>query len=193
MLSRPRFRLALWALFWVATAACGATSEASLAESSGPPAEVAPQPEPVAEPEPQPSLQEAEEAMTLDRMDAILRQEGLEVTRQDNMWEAVVDGVRIAVVTDPLADRMRIIAPVAADADLTDDLRRVLLAANFHTALDARYAIGGGVLYAAFIHPLSPLSDLEFRSALHQVAQLKLTFGTTFSSGEMIFGGTRAP
>ncbi len=33
-----------------------------------------------------------------------------------------------------------------------------MMIANFHTALDARYAISDGVIYAAFIHPLSSLA-----------------------------------
>ena len=54
--------------------------------------------------------------------------------------------------------------------------------------LDAQYATNEGVLYSAFIHPLSPLTDGEARSAIDQVANLALTFGTTYQSGNLIFG-----
>ncbi len=43
---------------------------------------------------------------------------------------------------------------------------------------------------AAYIHPLSPLRPEEVYSALRQVAELVKTFGTTYSSGELVF---RAP
>lgn len=64
-----------------------------------------------------------------------------------------------------------------------------VLEANFHSALDARYATSDGVLYAAFIHPLSPLTEAEVRSAVAQVASLVRSFGTTYSSGELAYGG----
>lgn len=64
-----------------------------------------------------------------------------------------------------------------------------VLEANFHSALDARYATSDGVLYAAFIHPLSPLTEAEVRSAVAQVASLVRSFGTTYSSGELVYGG----
>ena len=65
------------------------------------------------------------------------------------------------------------------------------MAANFHTALDGRYATSEGVLYAAFIHPLSPLTEEELASALRQVAALARNFGTTYSSDALLYGGRR--
>ena len=68
-----------------------------------------------------------------------------------------------------------------------------MLEANFHSALDGRYAISNGMVYAAYIHPLSPLRPEEVRSALRQVAELGKTFGTTYSSGELLFGVSSQP
>ena len=83
---------------------------------------------------------------------------------------------------------MRLIATISPVSELTGEQVARILEANFHSALDARYATSRGYLYAAFIHPLSPLSDAELRSAVAQVANLARTFGTTYSSGELLYG-----
>lgn len=54
-----------------------------------------------------------------------------------------------------------------------------MLEANFHSALDVRYATSNGLVYAAYIHPLSLLRREEIHSALRHVAKLVKTFGTT--------------
>lgn len=101
--------------------------------------------------------------------------------------------IAMVVVTDTAADRMRIVAPVVEDSALTDKVRRRMLEANFHTALDAHYAMSDGIVYAVFIHPLSPLTEEELLSGLQQVASLVRTFGTSFSSGILIYGQPQPP
>ena len=59
--------------------------------------------------------------------------------------------------------------------------------ANFHTALDARYAISDGILWAAFIHPLKELTTEQVKSAITQVYSCARTFGTHYSGGTLIF------
>lgn len=61
--------------------------------------------------------------------------------------------------------------------------------ANFDRALDARYCVYKGALWAAFIHPLAELSEAYFESGVEQVVTLAETFGTTYNSGAFIFGG----
>lgn len=131
--------------------------------------------------------------MTLDRIDHVIATEGTNVKRENGYWEAEIDGVRLAVVTDVNADRMRIITPITDVDRLPEGALHLLLEANYHSALDARYAINAEVVYGAYIHPLSPLDEAELKSALHQVASLYNTFGSTFSSGELIFGMPMAP
>lgn len=126
--------------------------------------------------------------MTLDRLDIILRAAGTQVTREGGYWELEIDGVRLACVTDARADRMRLLTPIVEVANLPDGALHILLEANWHTALDGRYAINQGVVYATFIHPLSSLTEAEAKSALRQVASLQRTFGSSFSSGELSFG-----
>ena len=69
-------------------------------------------------------------------------------------------------------------------ADLSAVEKRI-----FDTALDARYAIAQGQLWSTFIHPLDSLTQDDFVSALAQTVTLVKTYGTTFSSGAMSFGG----
>jgi len=97
--------------------------------------------------------------------------------------------VPIYCIWDANADRMRMISPIAKLADLDSELLELALKANYHTVLDARYAIGDGVLYSAFIHPLSPITRDEVESAIRQVSTAALTFGSSFTSGELVFPG----
>ena len=127
--------------------------------------------------------------MTLDQLEAIVVEEARELRGGKGQWQFVLDAVPMALLTDVEHDRMRIIAPIIQENKLTSEERKKMLEANFHTALDARYATTHGIVYAAYIHPLSPLREDQIRSALHQVAQLAKTFGTTYSSGALVFLG----
>lgn len=105
------------------------------------------------------------------------------------VWNFEVEDRSVTVVTDPRADRMRIITPIAPQSILTPALTTRLLQANFDTALDARYAIARDIVWGTFIHPLTALSDEEFLSGLGQTVNIATTFGTTFQSGAITYGG----
>ncbi len=126
--------------------------------------------------------------MTPDRIGQLLEEHTGDLQSSDNMWQFKVQNVNMALVFDTTFDRMRIIAPIMKVDDITDEQKDNMMASNFHLALDARYATGNGLLYAAFIHPLSSLNEKELVSALRQVSTLALTFGTTYTSGELTFG-----
>ena len=129
--------------------------------------------------------------MTVERLDELIRAAADEMMDviDDRVWQFTVADVSVTVVTDPSADRMRAVAPVAYVKDLDPELLQRVLQANFDTALDARYAIAQEILWAAYIHPLSRLSDEQFLSGVGQTVNLARTFGTTYSSGELTFGG----
>lgn len=101
------------------------------------------------------------------------------------------DGVKMACVSDAKARRMRIIAPIRQFSQVSAEQFRIAMEANFHTALDARYATSRGILYAVYLHPLEPLDEAEVVSALSQVAKLARSFGTNYSSGEWVYGKPR--
>ena len=54
---------------------------------------------------------------------------------------------------------------------------------------DARYAVARGQLWGVFIHPLSALEREQFVSALVQTVTVAKTYGQSYSSGAMVFGG----
>lgn len=131
----------------------------------------------------------AEDAMTNRKIAELLDRLEVDVQGQDGLWRFLVNDVEVTIITDENADRMRIIAPVAkTDELLANEFERVLQA-NFDSALDARYAIAKSVLWSAFIHPLSPLTDRQFIEGLGQVVNLVTTFGTSYHSGSAVFGG----
>ena len=129
--------------------------------------------------------------MTGGRLGELVKVVDANANQQGNSWQFIFQERPFIVVFDEKADRMRMFTPIGPETLLTPDLMRRMLQANFDSALDARYAVSQGMLFAAFIHPLSPLSDDELRSALRQVASLAQTYGTGYSSGELVFGGPR--
>ena len=90
-------------------------------------------------------------------------------------------------VYDINADRVRIVSPIVKVSEVSQEVLIIALQANYHSALDARYAIGDDVVYSAFIHPLSLLTIEELQSAIRQVSTAALTFGDTYSSGALSF------
>jgi len=126
--------------------------------------------------------------VTLAELEQVLRDTVDEIEGDEGRWQLRLGEVALACMTDLRFDRMRIIAPIAEIEEVSEEIRDACLEANFHTALDARYATSDGVLYAAFIHPLATLDAELAESALRQVANLVETFGTTFSSGALVFG-----
>lgn len=126
--------------------------------------------------------------VTAEELERVLRDAADEMEGEEGRWQLRLGEVALACMADVRFDRMRIIAPIAELEEVNEEIRDACLEANFHTALDARYATSDGVLYAAFIHPLTSLDAELVESALHQVASLVETFGTTFSSGSLVFG-----
>lgn len=104
-------------------------------------------------------------------------------------WLLSYEGMTIYVVTDEGANRMRVMTQVANAEKLEKQHLHRLMQSNFDSALDARYAIGKGVVWSAFIHPLASLSEYEFFSGLAQVITLAKTYGTSFSSGALTYSG----
>jgi len=130
-----------------------------------------------------------EQAMNNLRLQTLINRVAENVDGRPGFWEFTLQGYRVSVITDERADRMRIIVPVAKAGDIDSEKMKRLMQANFDSALDARYSIARGVLWSAFIHPLSELSDHQFIDGLAQTVNLAGTFGTSYSSGALIFGG----
>jgi len=97
--------------------------------------------------------------------------------------------VDLLMVADPSAGRMRIMAVVDSLNGKDAGHLLTLLEANFHSALDARYAISDGRIYAVFLHDLPSLQASQLSSAVDQVASLVMTYGSAYSSTGMTFQG----
>lgn len=130
-----------------------------------------------------------EPPMTYERLGRIIFALDPEAQPSGPGFQLSVDGVAVLVVTDVQADRMRAMIPIRSAEGLTAQELTRMMQANFDTALDARYAIANGTLWAALIHPLSPLEKDEFISGLAQTVNLFRTYGTLYTSGVAEFGG----
>lgn len=133
------------------------------------------------------------EEMDVEKLDTILKDAIPNIQAQPGQWRFTLKEVSLIVIADSRANRMRIIAPITQLDKIDGEQAKNMMTANFHTALDARYAISKELVVATFVHPLNSLQKRDLLSALNQVASLASTFGTSYSSGELLFvpGGGR--
>lgn len=105
-------------------------------------------------------------------------------------WQFVIDSVLFICLTDQNYNRMRIISPIEKVENISEEQIMECMEANFHTALDVKYAISDKILWGAFIHPLKELTIEQVMSAISQVYSSVKTFGSTYSSGALNFPKT---
>ena len=130
--------------------------------------------------------------MTNEKMGKILESVADSIQGNNGQWQLKIKDVFLMCVTDTNHNRMRIISPITEAKQLDEKLKSAALVANFHSALDVKYAIADDILWSAFIHPLKELTEAQVRDAVKQVYAANLTFGTTFSSTDLVFpGGTQ--
>lgn len=127
--------------------------------------------------------------MDMDMMETVIAKIDPDYQREDSVIVFTYSQLDVTLVTDETADRMRIVIPIAETTGMNGEVLQRLMQANFDSALDARYAIGQGILWSTFLHRLSSLTVEDFLSGIGQSINIVKTFGTTFSSGEMTFGG----
>ncbi|MEM9227048.1 MAG: hypothetical protein AAGA45_03685, partial [Verrucomicrobiota bacterium] len=133
-------------------------------------------------------MQASGAGMTPRRMVAIVESLGQNVRQQGPVVNFSYEGIPLVLIYDTGANRMRLISPIVNVRELQPGQLEKAMTANFHSTLDARYAISNQVIWAIFIHPLSDLSPELLASAVQQVAMASLTFGDEYSSGQMRFG-----
>ena len=173
-------------MFWIGLAALIAVPVLAQTGAITPPAVKPTEPAKPAVKPPEPS----KEAVAAQAMiDTALKKIDKDIKRETNVWQFKLGVRQVIVITDPVAERMRIMVPIG-DADLLDqELLKRLMQANFDSALDARYAIAQDVLWGTFIHPLTSLDEKGFVSGLAQAIAVADNFGGSFSSGAVVFGG----
>jgi len=131
-----------------------------------------------------------EGSMTRERINTIVTRLDPQVKQsRKGVWRFNIDSTPVMIVTDEKYNRMRILVAIKKASELTmTDLMR-LSQANFDSALDARYAVAQDVLWAAYIHPLRALHDRQFISAIGQTVNIAKTYGRSYSSGALLYGG----
>lgn len=137
-----------------------------------------------------PSLEKAAiVTMTPEKMAKLVRSFAKDAQVQNNVIGFTLQEREVLIVHDVTRNRMRIVSPIAPSGLLDEELLMRMAQANYDSALDARYAVADGLLWSVFIHPLGSLQKEDFISAIAQVVTAAETFGTTYTSGAMIFGG----
>ena len=127
------------------------------------------------------------------RIQNILENEATSIKGRLGYWQFRYNNITMLCITDEAANRMRLIAPVAKTVELSPEVLAACMSANFDRALDARYCTHEDQLWSAFIHPLREMTVRLFHSALDQVTNLVHNFGTSYSSGGLIFGSGSTP
>ncbi len=133
--------------------------------------------------------EDANEGMNNHKLEEIIQRLDGNFQGKPGYWQFKIAQLTVSVITDESNNRMRIIVPITKTEELSQDHLYRLMQANFDSSLDARYAIAKDILWSSYIHPLSSLDDAEFLSGLGQTVNLASTFGTTYSSGLLSFGG----
>ena len=110
-------------------------------------------------------------------------------TNGSSTWQFLYKDRLIICITDENANRMRIISPIIEREKLEEEQILNSLVANFHTALDVKYAISDEILWSVFTHPLKELTDHQVEDAISQVYYANLTFGVSYSSTTLTFPG----
>lgn len=129
-----------------------------------------------------------ETLMNQESMEKIIKSLALKSEGGKGIVEFNFSNIKMYLMSDVKYDRMRIIAPIIKYKKLSLLQVDAVLESNFHKSLDARYAVSEGVLYSAYIHPLSELSENQIKTAVQQVANLALSFGEEYSSGMLTYG-----
>ena len=139
---------------------------------------------------PEKAREPSKEAIAAQAMiDTALKKIDKDIKRETNIWQFKLGARQVIVITDPVAERMRIMVPIGDAGLLSPELLTRLMQANFDSALDARYAIANDILWGTFIHPLTSLDEKGFVSGLAQAVAVADNFGGSFSSGAVVFGG----
>lgn len=136
-----------------------------------------------------PEMDSINQSMNNERLHELLQRVDPELKGHFGLWTMEYENFVAQIITDKKADRMRVIVPIVKVEDVEETELLRLMQANFDSVLDARYCIANGVIWSAFIHRLSILSDEELLSGLAQALTAAASFGTTYSSGALIFRG----
>ena len=127
--------------------------------------------------------------MTPEKLVEIINQEADTALVNNNQVRFMFNDVVLICIHDANANRMRIISPIVELEKLEEDEVLNALVANFHSALDVKYALSDELIWSVYTHPLQELSEQQVVDAIHQVYAAAITFGKTYSSTHLVFPG----
>ena len=127
--------------------------------------------------------------MTAAKLYEIIEQEADTVKTNGNSYQFLFNDAMLICIYDENANRMRIISPIVEREKIGEEELLNALVANFHSALDVKYALSDEILWSVYAHPLKELSELQVIDAIQQVYAAVITFGTSYSSTNLVFPG----
>ncbi|WP_430905633.1 hypothetical protein [Maribacter sp. 2-571] len=127
--------------------------------------------------------------MTADKLQQIIEKVSDTVDVQGNSIRFVYQETFLICIYDENANRMRIISPIIERDQLEEEQLLNAMVANFHSALDVKYALSDEIIWSIYVHPLKELQPHQLVDAIKQVYAANATFGTSYSSTDLIFPG----
>jgi len=127
--------------------------------------------------------------MTTKNLITIIEQEADTAVVEGNTVRFLFNETVLICIHDEGANRMRIISPIVEREKLGEEELLNALVANFHTALDVKYALSDEVIWSVYAHPLRELSKAQVIDAIQQVYAAAITFGQSYSSTNLSFPG----
>jgi len=127
--------------------------------------------------------------MNPEKLAELIGQASDTVVTNGNTIQFMYEERPLICVYDENANRMRIISPIIETKDVEEEQLLNMLVANFHSAVDVKYALSDEVIWSVFIHPLKELTDYQVLDAIDQVYTASATFGTSYSSTNLVFPG----
>ncbi len=131
--------------------------------------------------------------MTNQRLHEVLKADVKILEHEPGLWRVQYQDLVLMIITDSSHNRMRIISPIVEVEKLSPEMYPDILEAQFDRALDVKYAIFRDVVWSVFIHPLGELSPHQVRDAMTQVYNAAYNFGGSYTSTDLIYGGSEDP
>ncbi len=127
--------------------------------------------------------------MTPEKLKSVIAQVSDTLQQQGNSIQFLYKQRMLICVYDENANRMRIISPIVQREEIGEEELLNALVANFHSALDVKYALSDEIIWSCFVHPLAELSEHQVSDAIDQVFSAAATFGSSYSSTTLVFPG----
>jgi hypothetical protein len=127
--------------------------------------------------------------MNPKKLKAIVAEVADTLQNSGNAFRFRYEGTLMICVYDEAANRMRIMTPIIERAEIGEEEFLNAMVANYHTALDVRYALSDEIIWSVYLHPLRSLGNAQLIDAISQVHKAAATFGSTYSSSDLVFPG----